>query len=276
MNQTHISYVSFTSRQIFLFCSVLFWATRKAPEYIFEELPRIKATWAQTCNYTAVLFLITGLPSLNYKYQRNTKYREINPENSLGGLTLKLQYFGHMMQRADSLEKTLMLGKIECKRRRGCQGMVRGRRRWLDSITDSMDMNLSKFQEIVEDRGAWRAAVHGVTESWTHSDWTTRGTLHLEGERECQTPAVHYTRCRHWVKYCAVYWKHSDIPARYVEKTWAMWICLGSANEQWFWHPFIHCELPDKQYTYVHRVSNNFLLSHFKKIHENNWKQGLG
>ena len=170
MNQTHTSYVSFIGRQVFffvLFCFVLFWATRKAPEYIFEELPRIKATWAQTCNCTAVFFLITGLPNLNYKYQRNTKYREINPENSLGGLMLKLQSFGHLMQRADSLEKTLMLGKIDCTRRGGWQGMVRGRRRWLDSITDSMNINLSKFQEIVEDRGAWHAAVHVVTKSWT-------------------------------------------------------------------------------------------------------------
>ena len=88
---------------------------------------------------------------------------EINPEYSSEGLMLKLklQYFGYLMRRADSLEKTLILGKIEGKRRE------QERMRWLDSITDSMDMNLSKFQEIVEDRGAWCAAVHGITKSWT-------------------------------------------------------------------------------------------------------------
>ena len=74
----------------------------------------------------------------------------------------KLQYFGHLMQRADSLEKTLMLGKIEGRRRRGRQRM-----RWLDRITDSMDMSLSKLQEMVKDRKAWRAAAHEVTKSWT-------------------------------------------------------------------------------------------------------------
>ena len=101
--------------------------------------------------------------------------KEINLKCSLEGLMLKLklQHFGHLVQRADSLEKTQMLGKIESKRRRGRQRM-----RSLDSITDLVDMNSSKLQERVKDREAWRAAVHGVTNSWIQlSDWTTIAIL---------------------------------------------------------------------------------------------------
>ena len=106
---------------------------------------------------------------------RQSIKREIGPGCSLEGLMLKLklQYFGHLMRRADSFEKTLMLGKIEDRGRRGRQRM-----RWLDGITDSMDMNLGKLQEIVRGREGWHAIVHGVTksQSWL-GDWTTSSLM---------------------------------------------------------------------------------------------------
>ena len=103
----------------------------------------------------------------------------MNPDHILEGLLLKLQYFGHLIRRGNSLEKTLMLGKIEGKRRRGQQSI-----KWIDSITNSMDTNLSKLWEIVENRGAWSAIVYGVTKSQTQlSDLATYPLLTVQGQK---------------------------------------------------------------------------------------------
>ena len=116
--------------------------------------------------------------------------KKINPEYSLKGLTLKLklQYFGHLMRRADSLEKTLVLGKIEGRRRRGWQRM-----RGLDGITVSMDMSLSKVQKLVMHREAWRAAVHGGAKSQTRlSDWTELNSLTVLKWTACLKENLHF------------------------------------------------------------------------------------
>ena len=121
-----------------------------------------KEGWAsQNWWFWTVVLEKTFESALNYKDIKPVN-PEINPEYYLEGLMLKLQYFGHLMWRADSLEKTLMLGKIEGRRRRGWQRM-----RWMDGINDSINMNLSKLQEMVKDREAWQAAVHRVAKSWT-------------------------------------------------------------------------------------------------------------
>ena len=142
----------------------------------FGPLRKLK-NW---CFWTVVLEK-TLESNLDCKEIKLVNPKEISPEYSLEGLMLKLklQYFGHMMQTTDSLEKTLMLWMMKGRRRRGCQRM-----RWLNSITDLMDTSLNKLQELVMDREPWHVAVHGVPKGWTWmSDWTE---LHPLGKVKIQ------------------------------------------------------------------------------------------
>ena len=158
-----------------------------------------KESWAlkNWCFWSVVLEKTLRVP-LTTRRSNQSILKEISPGCSLEGLMLKLklQYFGHLMRRADSFEKTLMLRKIEGRRRRGQQRM-----RWLDGITDSMDMGLGRLRELVMDKEAWRAAVHGVMSQRIGHDWVTelnRELIHFAGQQKltqpCQATELQYNK----------------------------------------------------------------------------------